>query len=96
MALYLLHFHAPYKHAQHYLGYSRDMDTLRRRIACHRTATARDGHHHSLMAAVRAAGIGFDVARIWETGDQTLERSKKHRSHRRQCPICQGKPGVDI
>jgi hypothetical protein len=82
MAVYLLHFDRPYHHAQHYIGYDVNVEA---RVAQHRRG---DGSHHRLMQVIRAAGIGFEVARVWE-GGRELERSLKRRgSTRRICPIC--------
>lgn len=82
--VYLLHFDRPFHHARHYLGYTRDLD---RRIAEHRSLGRNT--HHSLMRALARAGIGFTVARVWEDGDQQLERRlKRMKMGPRLCPIC--------
>lgn len=88
MALYLLHFDRPYKHAKHYLGYARDIPTMHQRIDWHYAASERDGKHHRLMVAVRAAGISFVLARVWPEGTRADEKRKKHSGHTRRCPIC--------
>lgn len=88
MPLYLLHFDRPYRHARHYLGYARTMADLHARVDTHYNATPGDGKHHRLMQVIRAAGIGFTLARVWPTGTRQHERAKKTRGHARQCPIC--------
>lgn len=88
MAVYLLHFDRPYRHAKHYMGYAAD-DRLHERIDQHYNATPGDGKHHRLMQVVRAAGIGFTLARVWKRGTRTLERKLKRQSHAtRLCPLC--------
>lgn len=88
MALYLLHFDRPFRHAQHYLGWSCSVAAMHQRINQHYAATPGDGQHHTLIAHARAAGISFTLARVWPNGTRADERKKKQRGHRRQCPIC--------
>lgn len=78
--VYLLHFDRPLAHAQHYVGYARNLD---QRLAMHQA-----GRGARLMAALKAAGIGYTVARTW-LGDRYFER-RLHKRHgaRRFCPIC--------
>lgn len=80
--VYLLHFDRPYRHARHYLGYT---DDLPARIERHLA-----GNGGRLLQVIKAAGIGFKVARTWE-GDRSLERRLKswHKSAQ-LCPICKG------
>ena len=81
--VYLLHFSEPYKHAKHYLGSAVN-------------AVERLKHHKSescdvrLLRVVKAAGITFEIARIWK-GDRRLERRLKGRGLSRLCPICKQK-----
>lgn len=78
--IYLLHFDRPYKHARHYLGWTRDLPA---RIARHFS-----GHGSKLMRAVQRAGIGAKVVRTWP-GDRHLERALKNRKNGcRLCPEC--------
>jgi hypothetical protein len=69
--IYLLHFHRPFKHARHYTGWAKDVDA--------RLAEHFDGSSHSsrLVKAACAAGIGFDVARIWKGKTRIDERQMK-------------------
>lgn len=80
MAVYLIHFSEPYKHAQHYLGYTANLD---RRLAEHR-----HGHGARLLEVIDGAGIPWTLARTWD-GGRDLERRLKNRHGARQlCPIC--------
>jgi predicted GIY-YIG superfamily endonuclease len=79
--VYLLHFEVPYRHAQHYLGWTEDLPT---RLKDHRR-----GRGARLMEVITAAGIRFTLARTWP-GTRALERRLKNRGgHARLCPICQ-------
>ena len=88
MAIYLLHFSEPFRHAHHYLGF---VDTSRRdfpealetRLEFHRK-----GRGSRLLAAVSQAGITWVVARTWEEGTRTDERRLKGRSSTMLCPLC--------
>jgi hypothetical protein len=88
VALYLLHFDRPYKHARHYLGFAKDVSAMHARIDAHYEASTGDGKHHRLMQVVRAAGISFTLARVWPDGERSLERKQKSNGHARRCPIC--------
>lgn len=80
--VYLLHFDHPYHHARHYLGYT---DDLSQRIAAHRNGNG----HARLMEVIHAAGIGFELARVWYEADRKFERQLKNRHNApRLCPLC--------
>ena len=81
--LYLIHFDKPFGHARHYLGYSKDSWNLGLRIKHHR-----QGNGARLMKHVSAAGIKWQVARIWQFGSRTDERKLKQHGSVRYCPIC--------
>ena len=82
--VYLLHFDRPYKHAQHYIGYSSNHV---QRLAHHAQGTG-----SRLLQVVRMAGITWVVAALWQ-GDRRAERRlKRWGSAKRQCPICQARP----
>lgn len=82
--VYLLHFHTRYKHAGHYIGYAETPATFERRISHHRA-----GSGSRLCKVAADAGIGFEVAQVWDDGDRTLERIlKKRHGASRFCPIC--------
>lgn len=80
--VYLIHFDKPYRHAQHYIGYTVDLD--------HRIYD----HQHNvngarLLQVVRNTGINFRVVRTWPEGDRTFERRLKNRKNARKlCPVC--------
>ncbi len=69
--VYLVHFDRPYQHARHYLGWARN---VKRRLAEHET-----GRGARLLAVVRAAGIGWQLARMWP-GSRARERQIKPRA----------------
>ena len=80
--VYLLHFSQPYKHAKHYLGSAKDLET---RLEQHA-----NGSGARLMQVIREAGLGFELARVWR-GGRKLERQLKRQKHSpRLCPICKG------
>ena len=87
MAVYLLHFDRPFKHAKHYVGYAAD-EKLHARVDEHYNATPGDGKHHRLMQVIRAAGISFTLARVWPAAGRERERALKARGKGRVCPIC--------
>lgn len=87
MAVYLLHFDRPYKHAKHYVGYADD-ERLHQRIDEHYDARPGDSRHHRLMQVVRQAGISFVLARVWPGADRRKERALKTCGATRVCPIC--------
>lgn len=81
MAVYLIHFARPYRHAGHYTGYA---DDVNKRLAAHR-----QGRGARLLEVVAAAGIAWQVARVWPEGDRALERQLKRRHRAAEyCPIC--------
>ncbi|MGD0632540.1 MAG: hypothetical protein ABR987_24720 [Terracidiphilus sp.] len=79
--VYLLHFDQPYKHARHYVGWT--ARNVGRRLAEHEA-----GRGARLLAVVRAAGIGWQLARLWP-GSRVRERQiKRQGGHARHCPLC--------
>ena len=78
--VYLIHFHRPYRHARHYLGWSKDHEGP---VQAHR-----EGRGARLMEVIVGAGISFDVVRTWK-GGRSLERQlKKRKASPRLCPVC--------
>lgn len=78
--IYLLHYDRPLHHAQHYLGFTDDLDA--------RTARHLNGFGGWLPAVFSELGISFTIARTWD-GDRNLERKLKRRKNgRKLCPIC--------
>lgn len=83
MCVYLLHLSAPYQHARHYIGWSRDLE---RRLAHHAAGTGA-----RFLQVVREAGLTWTLARVWEGQDRTFERRLKDTHHSaRYCPLCAG------
>ena len=78
--IYLLHYDRPLHHAQHYLGFTDDLDA--------RTARHLNGFGGRLPPVFSELGISFRIARTWD-GDRKLERKLKNRKNgRKLCPIC--------
>jgi predicted GIY-YIG superfamily endonuclease len=78
--VYLLHFDRPYRHARHYVGWATN---VKRRLAEHEA-----GRGARLLAVVKAAGIGWQLARMWP-GSRVRERQiKRQGGHARHCPLC--------
>jgi predicted GIY-YIG superfamily endonuclease len=82
--VYLLHFDRPYKHARHYVGWTRD---VKRRLAEHAA-----GRGARLLAVVREAGIGWELARMWPGGPARERQIKAQGGHARHCPLCGVRP----
>lgn len=84
--VYLLHFHSPYHHANHYVGCTeRDVE-----IRLHEHETGQGSH---LVKAVVEAGIDFELARYWEVdeGCWQLEGWLRYmKKNSRFCPVCCG------
>jgi predicted GIY-YIG superfamily endonuclease len=81
--VYLLHFNKPYYHAQHYIGYS---DQLDKRITDHLC-----GMGARLIEVITIAGIEWRCVRTWP-GDRHLERKLKNwHNAALLCPACSGK-----
>jgi len=83
--VYLLHFNEPYKHARHYVGWT--SRTVRCRLAEHEA-----GRGARLLAVVRAAGIGWQLARMWPGGRARERQIKRQGGHARHCPLCGVRP----
>ena len=83
--VYLLHFDQPYKHARHYVGWT--ARNVKRRLAEHEA-----GHGARLLAVVRAAGIGWQLARLWPGGRARERQIKRQGGHARKCPLCGVRP----
>lgn len=81
--LYLLHFEPPYRHAGHYLGYSRDISA---RIAEHLAAGAKSS---PLVRAALASGSTVLLAASMPGLGRTDERRLKRQGGlSRHCPLC--------
>lgn len=81
--VYLLHFDRPYQHARHYTGWTTDLPA---RLAAHRKDS-----DVKLLRVVRAAGIGWQLARTWPNTTRHRERQLKVQGGAsRHCPLCKG------
>lgn len=90
MTVYLLCFERPLKHARHYIGFTTSEQTLSARLDHHRAGTG-----SRLMAAVAAAGISFELARVWPDGSRDFERHLKNGKRAPQlCPRCTGRAAL--
>lgn len=78
--VYLLHFERPYYHARHYLGTT---SNLRRRLDEHAA-----GRGARPVAVIQAAGIGWQLARLWPGGRNRERQLKRQGGHARRCPLC--------
>lgn len=82
--VYLIHFEKPYYRAQHYIGYTKDINA---RLIIHWK-----GNGSPLLKAVKKAGIKYSVVRMWGDADGNFERKlKKRKKARELCPICNPK-----
>ena len=81
--IYLLHFSEPIcatRTTQHYLGWTDDIDN---RLRQHRK-----GKGSRLCSVAVERGIKIKLAELIP-GDRITERQlKRHKNHRRLCPIC--------
>lgn len=82
--VYLLHFTQPYKHARHYLGWTRDLPG---RLAQHETGTGA-----RLLQVVADAGIEWRLARLWPGGRHRERAIKRQGGASRCCPMCGIRP----
>lgn len=79
--IYLLHFDRPFHHTRHYVGWTeREVEA---RIAEHSA-----GRGTPLVAAIVAAGVGFQVARTWRGTRNDKRTIKAQRNTPRVCPLC--------
>ncbi len=81
--VYLIHFDRPYEHAEHYLGYSSDIE---KRLSAHAK-----GNGSRLMEVITQAGIPWRIARLWPGADRSYERRMHRQGPKRLCPICDPK-----
>jgi predicted GIY-YIG superfamily endonuclease len=81
--VYLLHFSEKLSHAQHYIGWAKNLSG---RLYHHRKGTGA-----KLLRAVIQKGLDFELAETWENRDKHFERKLKNRKKaRRLCPVCRG------
>lgn len=83
--VYLLHFTRRYRHAGHYTGWAAD---VARRLDEHRA-----GRGARLVEVVTAAGVPWQLARVWPGADRAKERRlKRSGGASRYCPVCRVDP----
>jgi predicted GIY-YIG superfamily endonuclease len=82
--VYMLHFHRPYRHARHYVGWTEDLlDRLDQHAA---------GRGARLVAVILQAGIGFTLVRVCEGTRRTERAIKNDGGAVRFCPACTSHP----
>lgn len=82
--VYLIHFHSPYKHARHYLGFAATPKKFKARMESHLNGTGAN-----LLRVVNLAGITWDVVRKWPKASRQEERRIKNMGGlSRVCPVC--------
>ena len=83
MAVYILHFSTPLKHAQHYTGYAKDVDE-RFKEHCNGTGAR-------ITQVCNEQGITYQIARVFKGKDRKFERRLKN-THKVKvyCSICMG------
>lgn len=82
--VYCLHFSRKYKHAGHYIGWTQDLEG--------RLEEHRKGQGARLLQVIQAAGIDWELARIWNEKTRKFERQLKKRCFgliAEICPLCQ-------
>jgi predicted GIY-YIG superfamily endonuclease len=78
--VYLIHFEKKYYHAQHYIGWARNVE---KRMVHHR-----NGSGSKLLAHLNKIGIKWEVVMTKKgTGDEE-RRMKKCKKARSFCPVC--------
>ena len=85
--VYLLHFDQPYKHARHYVGWT--ARNVKRRLAEHEA-----GRGARLLAVVREAGIGWQLARLWPGGRARERQLKRQGGHARNARCAASRRGA--
>jgi len=83
MAVYVLHFNPPYRHAKHYIGYTK--------IGLRRIERHMAGNGSPLVRAAIQFGCEVKVAHYFRKGTRDLERKLKNRKDtpRWCCECCQ-------
>ena len=80
--VYLLHFETPYKHAGHYIGWTKT--PAEERMALHVS-----GRGSPLVKAAVGAGSNVLLVMTWEDEDRHFERALKERHNAKGiCPKC--------
>jgi len=80
--VYLLHFAEPMSHAQHYLGWTNNLDARLRQHKGHKNPQCR------ITSAFSTKGISFVLARTWAGTIAKEKELKRLRNGRKLCPVC--------
>jgi predicted GIY-YIG superfamily endonuclease len=85
--VYLIHFHSPLGRANHYLGWTVNLQT---RMDSHRNNSGA-----RILRACNIIGITWEVVRTWEQEDRHFERKLKNlKNAKRLCPVCSVERGA--
>lgn len=81
---YLIHFDQKYRHAGHYIGWTKER-MPRKRLDAHRAGTGAN-----LLRVLKVHGIGWKLARVWMGATRDDERRLKRRKNAaaKLCPVC--------
>jgi predicted GIY-YIG superfamily endonuclease len=78
--VYLLHFSQPYRHARHYVGFTKNLNA---RLEAHSK-----GNGARLLEVITQAGLSFQLARTWKGTRKTERALKNQKNAPRFCPLC--------
>lgn len=81
--VYLIHLQENLHHARHYLGWSPNETTFKRRLWHHKKGTGA-----GLLRAANERGIKWKVVRQWQDNKPRERRLHDQNNNRRLCPIC--------
>lgn len=79
--VYLIHFDQKLAHAQHYVGFTTNLE---QRLKHHR-----NGSGARLMEVIKNLGIPWQLARTWNAPKSFERQLKNRKCSGRYCPICQ-------
>lgn len=83
-AVYVLHFDPPFRHAEHYIGFTEHPDVATR---IHEHLKTKGGS--PLVRAAVAAGCRIEIAHVFVGADRKFERRIKNRADvSRWCRLC--------
>lgn len=86
--IYLIHFDEKLCHAQHYIGFTTNLD---KRLELHRKSRGA-----KIIAAINQLGLPWRLARTWEKRPKAFERELKNCKNAKQlCPICSGEAALN-
>jgi predicted GIY-YIG superfamily endonuclease len=82
--IYLIHFEEKYHHAQHYIGWTENIDN--------RFKSHLKNNGSKLLKAVNKKGIKYKIIKTWEGTRFFERRMKKWKKAKIFCPICNENP----